>query len=70
MQIHITSTYIGILDGAPDGFMREDEGQDGDIYPDGPLPPANLHKSNTTKHIRVSYQKGNLLFVECIQLVK
>lgn len=42
----------GILDGAPDGFMREDEGQDGDIYPDGPLPPANLHKSNTTKHIR------------------
>lgn len=44
---------IGIIAGAQDGFMRDDEDHhENDAYPDGPLPVASL-RSRTSRHTRV-----------------
>ena len=55
VTVIIIDYYSSGVNGVKDGFLNNDDEVDGDIYPEGPLPPAQLkHKHQTTKHVRVS----------------
>ena len=57
IYIIITILFVGgKTNGVKNGFLKTEDEPDGDVYPDGPLPPADLrHRHHTTRHTRVRF---------------